>query len=250
MVFDLLTLTAVPTAVGASEAVHQQRILDKEAVSEERKAEFRLHVFCDVQSRKRDEVHDSIVILRDSKLYIWPKDPDTGLPKADDDGEAPHPFTGFYHPYPDADLPHRPIPAVPVLGLVSTIPPTPAKSSSLSEKSKSTSKSKTTKPKLHWIYADKSTRELKYGPRAVACEHIIGPWDWTEDEEGLVLDGEESLVVVEEEKGGKGWAVYWDRDDDRLKDVGVLEQKRVLRCSLERRLVVEEDSDKIHVEET
>lgn len=71
-----------------------------------------------------------------------------------------------------------------------------------------------------------------------AREHVIGPWDWTEDDEqGLTLAGEESMVVVEEERGGYGWAVYWDRDDDRLKGIGIGKEKRVLRCSLERRLV-------------
>jgi hypothetical protein len=33
--------------------------------------------------------------------------------------------------------------------------------------------------------------------------------------------------------------VYWDKEDDRLKQWGVLKEKRVLRCSLERRLVDE-----------
>jgi hypothetical protein len=31
--------------------------------------------------------------------------------------------------------------------------------------------------------------------------------------------------------------VYWDREDDRLKGWDVNKEKRVLRCSLERRLV-------------
>lgn len=63
----------------------------------------------------------------------------------------------------------------------------------------------------------------------------------------MELDGEESLVVVEEEAGGEGWAVYWDRDDDRLKGVEVGKKQRVLRVSLERRLV-EEGEEKITVE--
>lgn len=84
---------------------------------------------------------------------------------------------------------------------------------------------------------DKQSRELKYGPRAQAKKHKVGSWDWTADEQGLTLDDEECLVAVEEKRGGYGWAVYWDRDDDRLKEVGVLSEKRVLRCSLERRLV-------------
>lgn len=97
------------------------------------------------------------------------------------------------------------------------------------------------RPKLNWIYVDKETRELKYGPRAEAKHHTVGLWDWTEDEQGLTLEGEESLVAVEEESGGYGWAVYWDREDDRLKQWGVLEKHRVLRCSLERRLVEEKE---------
>lgn len=91
---------------------------------------------------------------------------------------------------------------------------------------------------------DRRTRELRYGPRVEALEHIIGPWDWTEDDEqGLTLCGEERLVAVEEEKGGLGWAVYWDREDDRLKGLKVGQEKRVLRCSLERRLVPEDSDD-------
>jgi hypothetical protein len=31
--------------------------------------------------------------------------------------------------------------------------------------------------------------------------------------------------------------VYWDKDDDALREMGVRREKRVLRCSLERRLV-------------
>ena len=54
------------------------------------------------------------------------------------------------------------------------------------------------------------------------------------------MDGEECLVAVEEEKGRYGWAVYWDREDDCLKEHGIGKDKRVLRCSLERRLVEEQ----------
>lgn len=166
------------------------------------------------------------------KLRLWPRDSKTGLPKADaESGEAPHPFTGFFYPFPteDLDMPHRPMPAPPMLGLVSTVP------------ASSKGKSNAMRPKLNWIYADKETRELKYGPRVEAKHHTVGPWDWTEDEQGLTLDDEESLVAVEERSGGYGWAVYWDKDDDRLKRWGVLEKHRVLQCSLERRLVEEKE---------
>lgn len=68
MVLDLLALTAIPTAIGASEAVHQQRVLDEEAESEQRQAPFYLDVYCSAKSSKRDEVHGSIVVLKDGKV--------------------------------------------------------------------------------------------------------------------------------------------------------------------------------------
>jgi hypothetical protein len=68
MVLDLFTLAGTVSAVGASEAVHQQRVLNREAKSDERKAPFYLDVFCDAQSRKRDEVHGAMIVLRDGKV--------------------------------------------------------------------------------------------------------------------------------------------------------------------------------------
>lgn len=169
-------------------------------------------------------------MLMSKQLRLWPKDAKTQLPAPGPEGTpTPHPFTGFYFPFPAEDLPHRPIPAPPILGLVSTVPSAPLASTSSAK----------SKPKLNWIYADRHTRQLRYAPRVEARNHIVGPWDWTEDEQGLTLEGEECLVAVEEKRGGFGWAVYWDRDDDRLKGVGIAGEKRVLRCSLERRLVRE-----------
>ncbi len=52
-----------------------------------------------------------------------------------------------------------------------------------------------------------------------------------------MLEDEERLVAVEEKRDE--WAVYWDREDDRLKAQGIGKEKRVLRCSLERRVVEE-----------
>lgn len=264
MVLELLALAAIPTATGISEAAHQQRIANREAEAENRKSRFHLDVYCGAKSRKLEEVHGTMVVLRDGKvnrplapgiasitllclqknksawmsnifsieqLYLWPKDPETNLPLALDGGTpAPHPFTGFYMPFPNVELSNSLIPSSPVLGLVSTTPPSNSQSSRPSSNEK---------PKLNWIYADKFTMEVKYGPRAGACEHTIGPWDWTSDEDGsgLMLEGDESLVAVEEEKGGLGWAVYFDRFDDRLKWLETGREKRVLRCSLERRLL-------------
>lgn len=215
---DLFTLAGLGVTVGGTEAVHRQRLLDREAEAPERLEEFYLDVYCDAKSRKREEVHGARVVLRDGKVRLWPKDSE---PKKGEGAE--HAFTGFYMPFPMDELPHRPIPYTPVLGLVSTIPP-------------SSPTSKTSKPKLNWLFADRTTRELRYGSRAEAKKHVVGHWDWTEDEQGLTLDGEECLVAVEEESGGFGWAVYWDRDDDALKGIELGREKRVLRVSLERRL--------------
>lgn len=64
---DLLTLAGIPTAVGASEAVHRQQLLDEEAEAPERQAPFYIDVYCDAQSKKKDEVHNAIVVLKDGK---------------------------------------------------------------------------------------------------------------------------------------------------------------------------------------
>ena len=107
----------------------------------------------------------------------------------------------------------------PFRGLVSTISSTP-------------------RPSLNWIYIDKYSFELRYGSRAQANGHILGPWDWTDDEVGLTMEGWEGFVAVEEEKGV--WAVHYDRDDDRLEG-RVRKGTRVLQCSLERRVIEDEE---------
>ena len=66
-----LTLAGIPISIGANEAVHQHRLLDEEAESDERQEEFYLDVFCDAKSRKRDEVHGAIVVLKDGKVHDY-----------------------------------------------------------------------------------------------------------------------------------------------------------------------------------
>jgi hypothetical protein len=66
-----LTLAGIPISIGANEAVHQQRLLDEEAESDERQEEFYLDVFCDAKSRKKDEVHGAMVVLKDGKVYAY-----------------------------------------------------------------------------------------------------------------------------------------------------------------------------------
>lgn len=65
-----LTLAGIPIAIGANEAVHRQRLLDEEAEAEERQEEFYLDAFCDAQSKKKDQVNGTIVILQDGKVPV------------------------------------------------------------------------------------------------------------------------------------------------------------------------------------
>lgn len=72
-------------------------------------------------------------------------------------------------------------------------------------------------PLLNWIYADVNTHELKYGNRTQSVEHIVGPWDWTEDQRVITLEESSSFVAVEEEEGE--WALYFDGDGDECEAI-------------------------------
>lgn len=86
-------------------------------------------------------------------------------------------------------------------------------------------------PALHWIYADKETGELRHGKRSDTEGHVIGPWNWSEDEEWLVLETSPYFLAVEGEDGA--WTVYYDKK-------GVLKQdlapRRMVDISLHREL--------------
>ncbi|KAJ7621132.1 hypothetical protein FB45DRAFT_1032397 [Roridomyces roridus] len=163
-----------------------------------RLAKFTLRVSCPAANKELD---GKIVVLRKEKLYLDDSDP---AHRTFEDG---HPFAGFYIEYPVGDKP---------LGLVSTISIDP--------------------PELNWIFASNDTLELKYGNKTASQAHIHGPWDWTEDEEALVLDDWEGFVVLEEEPGV--WALHYDRDDDHLRGVrGDDDPRRVIEVGLERRIL-------------
>jgi hypothetical protein len=132
------------------------------------------------------------------------------------DAPAPHPFTGFYIMYPDDDR------SPPERGLVSTISVDP--------------------PMLNWLYCHKDTLEVRYGNRTASIQHVVGPWDWTEDETGVTLEEWEGWVAVEEEEleDGLKWALYYDRYDDDLGNGRKVSGRKRLTCSLERRILPDE----------
>ncbi|KAJ7318828.1 hypothetical protein DFH08DRAFT_1036183 [Mycena albidolilacea] len=159
-----------------------------------RMAKFSLRVNCE-DSRHLD---GKIVVLRNQKLYLDDSDP---AHRTFDDG---HPFSGFYLDYPVDPKP---------LGLVSTISKDP--------------------PELNWIFADSRTLEVKYGNKTASQNHIPGPWDWTDDQEALMLDGWEGFVAMEEARGV--WGLYYDRDEDQL--ARTRGKRTVVEISLERRVL-------------
>jgi hypothetical protein len=227
MVFDLVglalavpTATAVSTGVGVavSEAVRQR---DKQNKDEQwQMRDFHLDVFCSAPSRKRDQVDKTIVVLKDGKLWLAPKDPKTNKPlPLSGDAKPSHPFAGFYMDFTqkiNADPMFERLNKTRVRGLVSTISKNP--------------------PTLNWIYVDRRTMELRYGSREQAEGNLLGPFGWTDDETGLTLEHWEGFVAVEERKDV--WAVYYDREDDGLRNH--VTRTRVLQCSLERRVIEDE----------
>ena len=207
MVLGLLAIAAIPSTIGVAEGISEGRKEKDPATEEERMRKFHLECFCEANSPKAKRIHGGHVVLRGEKLYIVPRDSNTG---------TGHAFEGFYIEYPDPERP-RPLP----LGLVSTISNDP--------------------PMLNWIYVDKNTREVKYGNRTRSRAHIVGSWGWDAGEEdgagGLTLEGHEGAVAVE---GRDGWEIRWEDEDGR---VGV-EGRVKLTVSLERKMLEPKEEDK------
>ena len=224
LAFPITAATGIGVVTGVAQGVsHQQKENEKAANAnpESRTTKFFLDVIIEDEgsrSRGRGELlHDSIVVIRDDKLWIEPKYRLTGTPKRKDS----HPFTGFYLMYPDEDR------VPPERGLVSTISNDP--------------------PMLNWIYVDRSTFELKYSNRTGSIAQFVGPWDWTDEFEDsrMTLDEWEGFLAVEEdgyrdEEGKPRWALYYDMNDDGLK--GRKKGRRTMEVGLKRRLV--EDQEK------
>jgi len=195
---------SAPLSVSGTERVVLQTGVGDTAkpdlANDPRLAKFNLTAYCDEESPVRDQIHGKQVVLRNGKFYL--DEPDHTRRRFPDG----HPFCGFYLEY---AFEHKP----PPMGLVSTISEDP--------------------PLLNWVYIDKDTLELKYGNRKQSAPHIVGPWDWTDDQQSVTLEGWEGFVAVEE--NGGVWVLCYDRQDDGL---GALKgDRRILECSLERSMV-------------
>lgn len=197
MVIGLLFLAGIPTSIGAVTAISRSGDPEDPRRDEIRGEEVHLTVYCAAPSPKRRRVHGKSVLLKDGKVIVG------NLPKSTEYTTKGHPFQGFFIGYPDGSNP-------PIRGLVS--------------------KSSVDPPAMGWLYVDKETMEIKYGNKTTSLPHIHGPWDMTEDDEGILLEDQELIVAVEEQKGQ--WALYFDRNGD---GTGLPINKMILPVSLERK---------------
>jgi len=207
--------TAISTVTGVAQGVSEQRRQNADASNQTRMYKFHLDVDVDHSARENrgGEVQGMIITLHDDKLWLEPQDGTTRQPRND----SHHPFTGFYVAYPDNDRPYT-------RGLVSTISRDP--------------------PVLNWVYVDKDTLECKYASRSGSIAHHVGSFDWTtEENEGsnITLDEYEGFVAVDEGEG-KGWALYFDMNDDGLKKHK--KGRAVVEVSLVRRVLDAQDLNK------
>ena len=218
LALPITTGVGVGVVTGVAEGVSYQQKMNEEMKSETRQLKFHIDIHIDsshsrsASRSRRLEMDDSIVTMRDNKLWIEEKSPITRQPAK----VGSHPFTGFYLNYPDEDRPMT-------RGLVSTISRDP--------------------PVLNWIYVDKDTYEIKCANRSGSIRHHVGDWDWTEEfgpESCLTFDGWEGAVAVEEADGK--WALYFDKDDDGLK--GKKNGRRTMEVSLKRRVITEQEVNK------
>ncbi|KAF9885946.1 hypothetical protein FE257_012236 [Aspergillus nanangensis] len=187
MVIGLLTLVSIPTVTGAALGVSEQRKANERKVDARRMAKFNIDIQSTGDTEEDEQVHGKRIVLRDNKVYL--DDPQPSNRKI-----PSHTALAFYIDYPELDETKH---LKRGLGLVTTISDDP--------------------PMLNWIYADKDTHELKYGNRSQSVEHVVGPWDWADEETTITLEEKHALVAVEEEDGS--WAVYFDRSGDELEEV-------------------------------
>ncbi|KAK8096892.1 uncharacterized protein PG998_005117 [Apiospora kogelbergensis] len=161
--------------------------------NQQAKERIKFHLTAKFSIDGKSPVQQATVVFSNDKLYLdHPAHPVTG-----------YKFNGFYFGYPGPEN-HQ--------GLVSMASDDP--------------------PALHWIYASNETKALRHGPRKDTTDQIIGPWNWSEDEEWLVLEGSPYFLAVEEDDGS-GWALYYDQAGD-LKQA--LAPRRMAVISLHREL--------------
>ncbi|KAJ5162015.1 hypothetical protein N7492_007407 [Penicillium capsulatum] len=197
MVIGLLALTSIPTVTGVAFGVSEQRKSNQRKEDARRMVKFNIEAQCDGDTDDDRDVHGRRVVVRNDKIYLDEANPPNRSIPA---------FTAlaFYIEYPELEETKH---LDRGLGLPTYVSANP--------------------PLLNWIYADEETHEMKYGNRSQSVAHVVGPWDWTEDERVILLEEKNAFMAVEEEEGQ--WALYFDRDGDEL--AAVLEEQGKLDCA-------------------
>lgn len=214
LALPIVTSTGVSVVTGVAQGVSEQKKQNADASNQTRMLKFHVDVWVDQSARKGPgaEVDNTIVTLRNDKVWVEPKSQITRLPE----DVSHHPFTGFYLAYPDNDRPYT-------RGLVSTISVDP--------------------PVLNWIYIDKDTLEAKYATRTGSIEHHVGSYDWTNEDSNdsyITLDEWEGFAAIEESPGQ--WALYFDINDDGLK--AQKKGRKMVEVSLQRRVISDQETNK------
>ncbi|EAS29743.2 uncharacterized protein CIMG_08489 [Coccidioides immitis RS] len=232
MVFGIITaVAACPAIVGTTEAIRSSQRSQRR--QEHRSRKMNLIVSCSDPSRKSKDVDGCFVVLRNHKLWIASRPSDGEANEPSDDAtrfkaslHQCHHFEGYFFPHPEHKWRKGE-------GLVSTITADP--------------------PLLNWIYIDKDTYEMKYGNKKESEGHMMGPWDCTLVDRRMTFDWWEGFAVAEEKDAdGRmlGWALYFDCDDDGLREKVPLD-RRVMEVELIRRemrvppVTEEDDQQKI-----
>jgi hypothetical protein len=70
MVLELLALAALPVSIATAEGVRHERQKQREVDEQYRMRDFHLDVFCNSDSRKRDQVHGRAVVLVRGKVSL------------------------------------------------------------------------------------------------------------------------------------------------------------------------------------
>lgn len=230
MVLGLLTITSIPTVTGVAQGVSEQRRQNQQKVDAKRMEKFCMDVVCE-EGKDEHNLSGKRVVLKDEKvrtisealfhrmalltrliiLQAYLDDPSPSHRSL----KPSHTAQAFYISYPETEETK----AHPRgLGLVSTVSDDP--------------------PMLNWLYADKDTHEVKYGNRTQSIAHVVGPWDWADEETTVTLEKKDMFVAVEEEDGK--WAVYFDRDEDWCERVLAergLDGKRVVDIRIRRKML-------------
>lgn len=209
MVLGILTaVAACPAIIGTTEAVRSSQ--RQNAREEHRGRKNNLTVTLPVRNSYSQQFDGAMVVLKDNKLWIDTEHSRLGVNMA-------HPFTGYYLPYPGKENEWKLSGFRRGEGMVTTISDDP--------------------PFLNWVYVDQETHEVKYGVRADAQPHIVGPWDCTQVDRRLTFENWEGFIAVEEEDGSDFWALYFDRDDDGLRGGGRIgtKGKRMLAVEIWRK---------------